>query len=583
MRCGGGFPATNRFGTKVYAAPTSAPFTEKDARLKWTAKGVQVKSGSKIWIGAAAGLPTAQLAATLLIPQGYGLTVVSDLIATLMILAVALAFAANAVASHGRLRSVWILQIFCWVFWLIDQGGWTVYDVILHKPMPDMFSGDIVLFLADVPLLAGLLLRPHLEPSRNSVRLGMLDFLQLMLWWVFVYVYLVTCWQYVSVNSAIYNRNFDRLYMIGVGVLVSVLALLSRQSTGAWRRFYTYFLGAMFFNALAVVAENTAIEANKYYSGSWYDVPYIASIGAFVVVAVKGRNLSPTPETLEDRKYNSGMAGVAMVALLSLPVTLVLTVLEGTGPAGVIRFRLMITAITMLVMTVLVLVKQRRLNEDLKQKNQMLEQASMTDPLTGIRNRRYFSETIESDIAQVLRAHATRQEAKRDLVFYLIDLDNFKEVNDAYGHDAGDRVLVETARRIGTVVRDSDVLLRWGGEEFLIISRFSDRREADTVAFRVMQAVRSDPFTIDGSVKIRRTCSIGWAAFPWIEEEPGTMGYAEVLNMADRALGQAKRAGKDQAIGMTPPASSLNVRRGADGTPAPAEWRSKPADAKSFG
>lgn len=514
-----------------------------------------MKGFSKLWIGVAAGSTAAQIAATVLLPQGYGLTVVSDIAATLVILAGALAFAGNAVSSKGRLRSVWILQTLCWALWLIDQCGWTMYDVVLHKPMPEMFSGDIVLFLADVPMLAGLLLRPHLEPSRNSVRLGMMDFFQLMLWWIFVYVYLVMCWQYVSINDAMYNRNFDRLYMAEIAVLVSVLAVLLRQSTGGWRRFYAYFLGAMFFNALAVVAENSAIEAHAYTTGDWHDVPYIASIASFVIVAIKGRNLTPAAETLEDRKYSSGMAAIAVIALLSLPAILVATSLERGTPAVVVRFRLVVTAITMLVMTALVLVKQRRLNQELKQKNEMLEQASMTDPLTGIRNRRYFSETIESDIAQVMRAHATQQAEKRDLVFYLIDLDNFKEVNDAYGHDAGDRVLVETARRIGAVVRESDVLLRWGGEEFLIISRFTDRSEADAVALRVMQAVRSEPFAIDGASRIRRTCSIGWAAFPWIVEEPGKMSYGEVLNLADRALGQAKRAGKDQAIGMTPPRS----------------------------
>jgi len=135
-------------------------------------------------------------------------------------------------------------------------------------------------------------------------------------------------------------------------------------------------------------------------------------------------------------------------------------------------------------------------------------------------------------------------------------MDNFKEVNDLYGHDAGDRLLVEAARRIGTAIRDSDVLLRWGGEEFLIMSRSTDRRQADALALRVMQAVRSESFQISATHWIRRTCSIGWAAFPWREENPGAMGYEDVLNMADRALGQAKKAGKDQAIGMAPAGES---------------------------
>jgi diguanylate cyclase (GGDEF)-like protein len=214
----------------------------------------------------------------------------------------------------------------------------------------------------------------------------------------------------------------------------------------------------------------------------------------------------------------------------------------------------------MFIVSALVFVKQRRLHVELRRTNKTLEEASMTDPLTGIRNRRFFSATIESDVAQTLRAFAERPErADRDLVFYLIDMDNFKEINDLYGHDAGDRMLLETARRIASAVRDSDVLVRWGGEEFLIVSRSADRRKADTLALRVMQAVRGEPFAVNSSQRIRRTCSIGWAAFPWSEDDVTAMGYEEVLNRADRALGHAKRAGKDQVVGVNPALEALHA------------------------
>lgn len=547
-----------------------------------------MRSGSRLWIAVAVGLTAAQAAASALLPRGLALTAVSDTVCALLILALIVVFAGNAVSARGRLRWVWILQTVCWLFWLIDQGAWFIYDVILQKPMPEMFSADVVLFLAGVPMLAGLLLRPHLEPSQRSVRLGLLDFLQLMLWWIFFYVYLVESWEYVSVNPVLYNRNYDRLYLVETVVLVSVVAVLLRQSTGAWRRFYGYFLGAVFFNALAMIAENSAIEAKTYYGGSWYDITYVASFAVFLVVAIKGCNLTPTPETLEDRRYNSGMAGLAVIAVLSLPVIMVMAVLDRSEPAEVVRFRLLVTAITMMVMSALAVMKQRRLHQELKQTNRVLEEASMTDPLTGIKNRRYFSETIEADVAHVLRNRAEQQQpSKRDLIFYLIDLDNFKEVNDLYGHDAGDRVLVETARRIGSVVRDSDVLLRWGGEEFLIISRFTDRKEADAVALRVMHAVRSEPFAVGALHSLRRTCSIGWAAFPWLEDNVRAMDYEGVLNMADRALGQAKRAGKDQAIGMTRSSSAsappLAFRKGAGDALGTHERESGSADQRVFG
>src|SRR5205814_3260359 len=131
--------------------------------------------------------------------------------------------------------------------------------------------------------------------------------------------------------------------------------------------------------------------------------------------------------------------------------------------------------------------QHRRLNRALLSTNVGLQEASLTDPLSGLRNRRYFSATIEGDVGQALRSHASQHDPHtRDLVFYLIDADNFKEVNDQYGHDVGDKVLIEMARRLSCSIRHSDVLVRWGGEEFLIVSRYTDRNEAELLAHRVL-------------------------------------------------------------------------------------------------
>ena len=108
------------------------------------------------------------------------------------------------------------------------------------------------------------------------------------------------------------------------------------------------------------------------------------------------------------------------------------------------------------------------------------------------------------------------------------------------------------AERLSRVVRKSDVLVRWGGEEFLIVSRYTDRKDAHILASRVIKAIRGKPFQVISGREIRRTCSIGWAAFPWLTDGAGTIGYEEVLNLADRGLRQAKGDGKDQAIGMIP-------------------------------
>ena len=182
------------------------------------------------------------------LPRGHLLAAVSDIFCALLMLAPMLAFSRNAIHSQGRLRAFWFLQAAGWLLWLVNQSLWISYDVFLRRPMPVVFAGDVFLFVAGVPMLAGLLLQPHMHPSVRDARLGTLDFLLLLSWLVYFYVFLVECWHYVSKNDALHNRNFDRLYVLEVLVLAVVLLRLWKRSTGTWRLFYANFLGATLFN-----------------------------------------------------------------------------------------------------------------------------------------------------------------------------------------------------------------------------------------------------------------------------------------------------------------------------------------------
>ena len=200
-------------------------------------------------------------------------------------------------------------------------------------------------------------------------------------------------------------------------------------------------------------------------------------------------------------------------------------------------------------------------SEALALANKELEEMSLTDPLTSARNRRFFQATVGSDVSQAIRAYSspdpTRSRRNRDIIFYLIDADHFKEINDRFGHDAGDQMLIDLTARISSAIRYSDVLVRWGGEEFLVVSRFCERKEAATLAARVLSAVAGEPFKIKGAgLSLHRTVSIGWAAFPWNVASPVDVSYEEVLALADRAMYKAKNAGRNQAIGALPPESA---------------------------
>jgi len=511
------------------------------------------------WIGGTLCLIALLAVCSALLPRGLALAAVSDIVGALLMASALVAFAWMGIAAKGRMRWFWMLQSAGWALWLADQFVWIAFDLILQKKVPAMYPADALLFLAGAPMIAGLLLRPHLEPSERGAQLGILDFLLLLLWWLYLYISFVVCWQYISPNENAYNRNFDILSGAGTILLAGVLAAFWNESSGRWRTFYGIFCGAVIFNGIAFYTLNRAIELDTYYTGSWYDIPYSSSFAAFTVVAMYGQGLTPTPEKSTGESYSAWMANLAMMAVLSLPIIAFYALLDPSLPRPASRFRVLVALATMFLMAFLLFIQHYRLNRELRRTNDVLEEASLTDPLTGLRNRRYFSATIEADVGQSLRAHADNRDSHtRDLVFYLIDADNFKEVNDRYGHDVGDKVLIEMARRLSSSIRHSDVLVRWGGEEFLIVSRYTDRGEAELLAQRVLAAVADTPFAVGKNGEtIYRTCSMGWAAFPWLLEHPKTVGYEEVLTLADRGLNNAKRSGKNRAVGIIPASGKL--------------------------
>jgi diguanylate cyclase (GGDEF)-like protein len=514
---------------------------------------------SKLLLAAAVTLTAVLTLACVFFPRGLALAAVSDVVGGLLMLSALFAFAARAKTSQGRMRWFWLLQAAGWGLWLGDQLVWIAFDLFLKKKVPAMYPADALLFLAGAPMIAGVLLRPHREASERSARLGVLDFLLLLLWWLYLYVSFVVCWQYVSPNEGAYNRNFDWLSGTETILLASILLLFWRESSGRWKIFYGCFCGAVVFNGVWFYVLNRAIERDVYFTGSWYDIPYSGSFALFTAVGLLGTGLSPALGTPADESYGSWMSNLAMMAVLSLPIIAICALLDPRLPLPASHFRVLATLATMFVMAFLLFIQHRGLNRELRRTNIVLEEASLTDPMTGLRNRRFFSATIESDVSQTLRSHADGHDPHtRDLVFYLIDADNFKEVNDRCGHDVGDKLLVEMSRRLSSSIRHSDVLVRWGGEEFLIVSRYTDRTEAELLAQRVLSAVADTPFSLGGSGETwYRTCSLGWAAFPWFSENPQAIGYEEVLTLADRGLHQAKALGKNRAVGIVPATGKL--------------------------
>jgi diguanylate cyclase (GGDEF)-like protein len=179
----------------------------------------------------------------------------------------------------------------------------------------------------------------------------------------------------------------------------------------------------------------------------------------------------------------------------------------------------------------------------------------ITDSLTGLKNRRYMLLTMGGDIAVAQRKRRNAPFGVRpsdaDLVFLLIDLDKFKSVNDEFGHQAGDTMLMQVADVLRESCRASDTIARWGGDEFLLVSRFSDRRTGPVLAERIRAAIEAREFDLGDGGGVWRTCSIGFASFPFSITHPDVLTWEQVVAIADQALHRVKGAGPNKWMGVS--------------------------------
>ncbi|MBX2857834.1 MAG: diguanylate cyclase [Cellvibrionaceae bacterium] len=200
-------------------------------------------------------------------------------------------------------------------------------------------------------------------------------------------------------------------------------------------------------------------------------------------------------------------------------------------------------------------VSKAKILEQLKAQNTQLELASYTDHLTGLLNRRHLIKNIEPDIAICLRSYHQKNPGgypeEANLLFMLIDIDHFKSINDSYGHATGDKIIKQFSQRLRKVFRESDYLIRWGGEEFLVVVRFCKREEASHLAERFRKVVASEAFELDDGPSIRKTCSIGYSVFPFYQDAPMSYSWEQVVDLADKCLYVAKNNARDAWVGVS--------------------------------
>ena len=321
---------------------------------------------SKLWILAAGCFVFAQVCASILIPPGFALTIFSDVAQCILLLSALAALLPNVAHNHGRTRLFWGLMTLGISFWLAYQLMWSYIEVVLRQEVPQPFVGDIVIFLHFVPMMAALALQPQAQQDDHEARLGRLDFVLLLTWWVYLYLFAVIPWQYAQRDELAYGRSLNALYLTEKLVFLAGLVVVWMRSKRAWKTVYAHWFGASLVYALSSYVANWAILRNLYYTGSLYDLPVAASMGWISVVGVLGQDLRLEEEgSKAPGRHGVWIARLSMVVILSLPIFAAWSVFDSGVPVRVHNFRLILTLVTMMIMGGIVFLRQHLLDHEL--------------------------------------------------------------------------------------------------------------------------------------------------------------------------------------------------------------------------
>lgn len=191
--------------------------------------------------------------------------------------------------------------------------------------------------------------------------------------------------------------------------------------------------------------------------------------------------------------------------------------------------------------------KVRETNRNLEEANLKLAHQSTRDPLTGLFNRRAFHDAMQ--FRTQLQDRRLGDADNPPHAFVILDIDHFKRINDSYGHACGDAVLVELSSRLSLVMREKDMLMRWGGEEFLIFLSHIPVEMLPQVVERILNSVGQRSVEYDKFI-IPVTISAGYISLPLGMETDIDLNWEKMLNLADSALYMAKTRGRNQAVGI---------------------------------
>ncbi|WP_433305135.1 diguanylate cyclase [Actinoplanes sp. CA-030573] len=378
-----------------------------------------------------------------------------------------------------------------------------------------------LLYLAQYVFVAAalVLLGRRRSPRRNTAALvdtAILAVAAAVLWWVFL------------IHPAVAAPGFSALDRVGATIYpvmdLCLLTVAIRLLLGGGARQRSYQLLLMFLGLtlLADTAYGLLSLHGVYEIGGWSDAVYLTS---YVVLGAAA--LHPSMRQMTEPVEGRSGATLYRMVLLAIatsmaPAVLIVQNLRHAGSsdlvvvaASAVLFLLVLTRMAGLISA------QRRI--------------AMADGLTGVYTRRFLSEALRAESERAVRHGGT-------VAMLLTDVDHFKNINDTYGHPAGDQVLREVARRLRDTCRSSDVVARFGGEEFAVLVTGEVPDGLCALAERLREQIAGAPVLVDGSTAIAVTVSVGAAALP------GSASTEELLSAADAALYAAKRGGRNRVV-----------------------------------
>lgn len=340
---------------------------------------------------------------------------------------------------------------------------------------------------------------------------------------------------FLALDHILFPEYFTMILFIRAGIILPVLLILFFTTfiTNFYRFSALIIIGISAFSAAGIILIEYIVRDNI------YSELYFYGIAQVLIIFFGTGKLNFLPSLI---------CGFGIV----IPAVIIDSVFIETD-----ILRILTKSIFMFTMAVLGLIASSIIQNTARARfnsHKKIEELSMTDSLTGLKNRHFYQSVIIDEIVEHLKITAAASTMKGErasdnkqnysYAFIMLDIDYFKKINDKYGHDVGDQVLKEFSDRILRLIRTNDSLIRWGGEEFLLLLRYLRVESLEPLINRIKEEISEKPFEFNSSTE-KITVSGGVFLIP--SDSPGWIKSADdILELADKALYFSKENGRDR-------------------------------------